>query len=152
MASGKTHARIAGITTVSVCAAAPALVMFGQTTPDIAAGLAIGAACGYFVTPDIDIPHRTHEEWRMIRRLPVLGRLWAAYWAAYGQLFTHRGISHAPFIGTLTRVVYGFWWVVFVPWAQLLPFQYAAWSAFMAWSAQDMLHLAADGFKFQWRI
>jgi len=138
MADGKTHARIAGTGAVVTCIAAPVALVYGHAPPDVAIGAVVGAACGYFATPDLDIPHRTHEEWRMIKRLPVLGRLWAAYWAAYGQLFTHRGISHAPVLGTLTRAGYGFWWLVFVPWGDLMAYQYMMAAAFAAWCVQEI--------------
>ena len=37
-----------------------------------------------------------------------INRLWYYFWHPYGALLTHRGISHCPIIGTLTRVGYIF--------------------------------------------
>ncbi len=35
-----------------------------------------------------------------------LNRFWFYFWAPYGILLTHRGISHMPIVGVLTRVYY----------------------------------------------
>ena len=35
-----------------------------------------------------------------------LNKLWHYLWAPYGFLMTHRGISHYPIVGTLTRIGY----------------------------------------------
>ncbi len=150
MASGRIHARVAGMIAVGATLATPLIA--AQYGTDIGLGVAGGAWAGYLVTPDIDIPHRTHEEWRIIRRLPIIGRLWTAWWAAYGQLFTHRGISHAPIIGTVTRIAYALWPLALLPTATLYPFRYMAAAAFTAWCVQDIVHLIADGWRWRWTI
>lgn len=35
-----------------------------------------------------------------------LNRIWYYFWHPYGAIFTHRGVSHWPIIGTLTRAGY----------------------------------------------
>jgi uncharacterized metal-binding protein len=35
-----------------------------------------------------------------------INRVWYCFWHPYGALFTHRGLSHWPIIGTLTRAGY----------------------------------------------
>ena len=148
MASGKTHAKVAGLVFVGTAAASPWI--YSQYGADAAIGAIIGAGCGYIVTPDIDLATLTREENRMRRRFGFLGRLWVAYWAAYGSLMTHRGISHAPVIGTATRAIYGLWWLALVTygtWPVVAPL---ATSAFVAWCIQDIGHLAFDRFGFRW--
>ena len=149
MASGRTHARVAAIVGVSVLLATPVTAQsFGV---DCAAGSAAGALAGYLVTPDIDLITLTREERRMRKRVPVFGRLWVAYWAAYGSFFTHRGVSHWPIIGTMTRAAYAFWWVplMFDPMPVSQSFVVAM---FASWALQDFFHLAFDKFGIRWRI
>lgn len=50
-----------------------------------------GILTGLAITPDLDLAEAFDDE---------------ASWSLYGVLFKHRGISHWPVIGTLTRVVY----------------------------------------------
>ncbi|MBC8550877.1 MAG: DUF2227 family putative metal-binding protein [Candidatus Brocadiales bacterium] len=54
----------------------------------------MGMFLGVFVTPDLDL----YENCR--------GTFWCWFWKPYGKMFRHRGISHTPIIGTLTRIVY----------------------------------------------
>ena len=153
MASGKVHARVAvGV----MCVTAAVSPYIAQSISVYAAGgAAAGAVAGWLVTPDADIPHRTHDERRMIRRLGFAGRLWVAYWAPYGQLFTHRGISHVPFLGTLTRALYALWWLPFVvdalpvPVPVPVPFVVAM---LAAWCVQDLAHIAADGWDYNFKL
>ena len=148
MASGKTHAKVAGIVFVGTVAATPWLAIhYGDGS---AIGAVIGAVCGYVVTPDIDLATLTREEHRMRRRFGFLGRLWVAYWAPYGSMMTHRGISHAPVIGTLTRALYSFWWLI--PWLSTVWDDNATLFGFLFlfWCAQDIGHLAFDRFGFRW--
>ncbi len=59
----------------------------------------------FFMSPDIDIPQsRASRRWRMLRCL----------WYPYQALFKHRGISHIPVIGTLTRLLYIIFLVTFL--------------------------------------
>ena len=91
---------------------------------------AIGDLCGGIIEPDWDQTMITSSEWRVIKKLtvvPVLGHLAAGVWVgitgAYAMLFgymgtmfpkgslprkwfTHRGISHWPIVGTLSRLAY----------------------------------------------
>lgn len=52
-----------------------------------------GMLLGVFVNPDLDIAEKLRGWWGFI-------------WKIYGKLFRHRGISHFPVFGTLTRVIY----------------------------------------------
>lgn len=50
-----------------------------------------GILTGVVITPDMDLAENFKGE---------------PFWYLYGRLFKHRGISHAPVVGTLTRVLY----------------------------------------------
>ena len=166
MASGKVHARVA--TTVLITTAALAVVNVAEGDSPILWGtLLAGEMLGLLLTPDIDLPGRTHEEWRLLKRLPIIGKLWLMFWAGYGQGFKHRGVSHWPIIGTATRLLWLFsplllfnlglaimeglgwadvyWW----PGTGLLMVPGAIWLAFLAgWVIQDLFHLLLDGMLF----
>lgn len=144
MADGRTHAQTAEKVAIALSASA---IPVGYYTNE-AAALAImaGAVCGWLMTPDLDIPHRTHEESRMWRLSPILGVIWQTYWKPYALLIPHRHwLSHAPGVGTAIRMLYIGWplplLVPSIDWWLVL-------SAFVAWSIQDVAHLAADG----WRV
>ena len=50
-----------------------------------------GILTGVVITPDMDLAENFSGE---------------PFWYLYGRLFKHRGISHWPVIGTLTRMIY----------------------------------------------
>lgn len=54
-----------------------------------------------FLSPDLDLLHsRPARRWGPLRFL----------WWPYARLFRHRGLSHHPFLGPLTRFLYlGLW-------------------------------------------
>ncbi len=83
----------------------------------------------YGVYPDQDVHRvRIYPE----RRYRIWGSI-LYYWSLpYGHLFKHRGISHAPIIGTLTRVLFmGLWGIPVLMWFAGMPWwdiaQYSAW-------------------------
>ena len=151
MPSGKTHERL-GLIALGV--AAPVVLIQGWDPL-----LLVGGGFGVLVTPDLDLPTKTHEEDRMMM-IPLFGNFWIAFWSSYGWWFSHRGISHFPVLGTLTRV---FWLVrpflvlglalffleknevirilvkpeeaLIKPW--MLVF-------FLGWTCQDLVHEIAD--------
>lgn len=61
----------------------------------------------FFLHPDVDLA-------RNIRLFSLKGLLTLPF-RPYSYLFRHRGISHMPIIGTLTRVLWlmGFMWLLF---------------------------------------
>jgi len=104
MSSGKTHAKI------SMCAAPVTAIVVAITTHNVWNGALAGAGCvlGVIVSPDLDVDHRTYSE----TVLPgVLGWVWTVYWWPYSRMFKHRESSHWVIIGTVLRVLYGFWWL-----------------------------------------
>ena len=161
MPSGKVHATIAS--TVGVAGAI--YILDAPLRPEVKAGALLGLFAGWAMTPDLDIPSRTYEETRLLNWIPLFGRLWVTFWAGYGQFFHHRGVSHWPVIGTLTRM---FWLVrhlvFFVLALGLLSWMGVAdvvlhvnvdvggfltspffVSFAFAWMTQDLMHEMADG-------
>jgi uncharacterized metal-binding protein len=61
----------------------------------------------FFLHPDLDLA-------RNVRLLSLKGLLTFPF-RPYSYLFRHRGISHMPVVGTLTRILWllGFLWVLF---------------------------------------
>jgi uncharacterized metal-binding protein len=83
MPSGKTH-RIATLVL--------ALGAFGVENP-VRYFLVGGCLAGLVITPDLDQSERRTS-------------LVSVLFYPYGKMFRHRGVSHWPVIGTLTRVAY----------------------------------------------
>lgn len=65
-----------------------------------------GGALTLLVNPDTDQEAISRNERKLIRNTLGLGFIWLALWHPYAVLFRHRGISHVPVIGTLTRMAY----------------------------------------------
>lgn len=103
MASGKIH--ITGTLLLTPLTAGLAWHLTGGDVPTTALASA-GCLSGVIISPDLDMANRTISETVVIRWLGVLGYLWMVLWKPYACLHKHRGISHVPLIGTLTRVGY----------------------------------------------
>lgn len=153
MSDGITHRNIA-LAVEGVVLVAP-LIM----PTDFAIGAVIGGCIGVLITPDIDHEMRTVEESRWYHLGPVVGKAWQVLWSPYPILFRHRGWSHTPVIGTLSRLI--------VLWFQLLAYSLAigfvtgidmlGWwrgifyvrpdiliGVFGAWCLQDIVHGITD--------
>lgn len=102
--TGKEHEKIA--ITLWAPATVASWAAYANGYQDIAVGIALGAFSGFLITPDIDINATTREEYRLYKIFWPLGLIWQNLWAPYGLLFAHRGWSHTPVVGTLTRVTY----------------------------------------------
>lgn len=102
--TGKEHEKIALLILAPTVATSWVLYLNGYQ--EIAGGAALGAFTGLLVTPDIDLNTTTREEYRLYKLFWPLGFVWQNLWAPYGLAFSHRGWSHTPVIGTLTRVAY----------------------------------------------
>lgn len=108
MSSGKTHAK------ASLSVAIPATVGAIYLTSDIVPGLLCGIGCvlGILLSPDLDVDHKTISETILPEPLETLFYLW---WLPYAKIMKHRSkMSHAPLISTILRVLYAFWWLIFV--------------------------------------
>jgi uncharacterized metal-binding protein len=89
----------------------------------------------FFLHPDVDLA-------RNIRLFSLKGLLTLPF-RPYSYLFAHRGISHMPLIGTLTRVV---WLWLFLALMQVplnLNWEYAGFGI-AGLAAADMIHVMLD--------
>lgn len=74
--------------------------------------LFISAGCllGIIVSPDLDLDFVFNISSTIFLRIPLVGwiltYIWSAFWHPYAYAFRHRGSSHTPIIGTITRVSY----------------------------------------------
>lgn len=92
MSSGKAHDKVC--TFVGCGMAALTVAAYGADCIPFIAGYAAGTI---WLSPDIDLAHSLPS-----KRLGFLSVLW---WP-YRKASRHRGFSHLPIIGTLSRVVY----------------------------------------------
>jgi len=133
MANGKEHLfvnTIVGTTYV--------FTFYNQVERNTFLYVTIGMLIGGLITPDYDLETILTKE--MIKKVPIIGRLWCAYWKPYADNFTHRGVSHDPIIGTLTRAVYGFWWLF----AFFDPPEKFIYYVMVGWYIQDFSHYILD--------
>jgi len=107
MASGKTHERLT-IKTLPLAVFLGGIAACGGHDVALFA-LPIGHAMGIIIGPDLDLRTRTRAE-RHLQRIALLtwpllimSTLYAIVFGSGRWPFTHRGISHWPVIGTLTR-------------------------------------------------
>jgi uncharacterized metal-binding protein len=164
MADGKTHSR-AGVIFIGATSVLSTVYIRHAVNNEFALSLMAGSILGWLMPPDLDLPNRTHDEHRIMNLNPILGRLWVGFWASYGQVFGHRGISHWPIIGTLTRILWLFrHLILFVVFLALLetanyidinvdflniePNLYVLGGILIGWIGQDLVHLALDGILF----
>lgn len=103
MASGRTH-----MAATLVLAPITAMATWNLTGGDAVTTAIAGTGClsGILISPDLDMAGRTISETLLLRWNVLLGRLWVALWFPYALLSKHRGLSHVPVFGTLSRVMY----------------------------------------------
>ncbi len=90
MPSGRVHEA------VNLLALPPTLFVLPDQLSKVtfAAGYLVGT---FWLTPDLDLTRsRPAHRWGLLRLL----------WLPYAWLFPHRGLSHRPFLGALTRLLY----------------------------------------------
>lgn len=90
-----------------------------------------------FLHPDLDLA-------RNIRLFSLKGLLTFPF-RPYSYLFRHRGISHMPLIGTLTRVLWllGFFWVI--GWVIPIHFEQPyVWFGLAGLALADLSHVLLD--------
>jgi uncharacterized metal-binding protein len=119
MPNGEVHAQAASSVAWTVSAAATYEVMTGDPfTQVVAAGIILGVWGGYFVDPDLDMPHKhTITEQRIWRYNRALGILWGAYWYPYARLTGHHGRgSHWIIVGTIPRFLLLWWPLLWLTW------------------------------------
>lgn len=103
MATGSQHA--AGTLVLTPITAAGA---WWLTNGDMTTAVIAGAGClsGLLISPDLDMEGVTNSEYWLVRWTLGLGWLWVMLWYPYAVIARHRGLSHAPLIGTIGRVLY----------------------------------------------
>ncbi len=117
--------------------------------------MAVGAASSVILSPDLDNSY-SMARLRLTRRGGLVAQAWCT---VYDRLFRHRGLSHVPVIGTLTRLA----WLV-GPLAILAFLCYLSpppveWWPVLWWMGglmlADILHVAMDwtgtAIKRKWR-
>ena len=149
MPSGRVHD---GVNTVLTLAVGPVAYAGGFDVADIVLFTLGSLFATYYLSPDLDL-----EGTRPVRRW---GRL-SFIWKPYSSVVPHRGISHYPIVGILTRLgylflVFALFWFSLVgllhylglspprldPYAVLKP---RVWGPFLAGALfADTLHIAMD--------
>jgi uncharacterized metal-binding protein len=132
MPSGEVHAGTSKALTVPLLFGVPFLAerLPGDLLPLIAGFAAGGGAiAGIFLSPDLDIDHKTISETWLIKAGWLFGYLFFAYWYPYARLIAHRSAwSHAPLFSTLLRVLYTVWpLLLFSEYRALLFTEFWAW-------------------------
>ncbi len=149
MPSGKVHDTV---NTVLTFATVPVAYNHGFEVSDIVLFVLGSLFATYYLSPDLDL-----EGTRPVKRWGHLSFIWKPY----SSVVPHRGVSHYPIVGILTRLGYLFlvftvFWFAFVgflhyaglspprldPYVILKP---GVWGPFMAGALfADTLHIAMD--------
>ncbi len=112
MPAGKTHLKVellVLLAVVTLAGAANAYFELAAWDGEFKV-LAIAFGCAYlfsalFLSPDLDLARSDpHNRWGALR----------VCWIPYAKLFRHRGYSHNPLIGPLSRLLYLLLWVALV--------------------------------------
>ena len=133
MASGKDHFLVNSFVGLTLSTS-----LYEEINYDQFLFITIGLFIGTIITPDYDLETILTKE--IIKKVPIIGSLWNTYWKLYAKNFTHRGVSHDPIIGTLTRAIYGFWWIFFFSDIQTNTMLYVL----SGWYIQDFSHYILD--------
>jgi uncharacterized metal-binding protein len=108
MPSGKTHLKVELFSLAGFAAIACGANAFFELVDweDEFKALALVFSCAYLfsallLSPDLDLARSDpHNRWGLLR----------ICWIPYAKLFRHRGLSHNPLLGPLSRLVYlGLW-------------------------------------------
>lgn len=139
MPLGPAHTSATVVTSGLACLAAAALIYQTQRVEWLM--LPVGAMAGLLLSPDLDINNGSISDYHARRIGCLFAFVWYWYWRPYAWVMKHRGVSHAPILGTAVRLVYCFWWMPLVvnplPWAWI-----ATGAAGLA--IVDLLHIFMD--------
>ncbi|MDW8293267.1 MAG: DUF2227 family putative metal-binding protein [Anaerolineae bacterium] len=137
--TGEQHAKLHAAVGIGLSCGAIALISQCAPCADETMLALLGYALGAVVTPDWDLPRtRAHA---LMRRVPIVGWALVAYARLYARIFAHRGISHLPIIGTLTRAA---WLLAPLVAFGLRPPTHAVMLVVAGLSAADVVHLIGD--------
>jgi uncharacterized metal-binding protein len=117
--------------------------------PTVGAGVAFGYLLGRWCDPDWDQVGISAAEGRIIKDFKIVGNVIVGYTTIYGSIFRkmHRSvITHFPFLSTVARLAYLFWWLYF-----LIPVLYdtqivVGICVWLGLSVADMIHWVLDKF------
>jgi len=117
-----------------------------------------GYLLGSFIEPDLDQYAITTSEARLYKWFKDVGAFIVGYFTWYAYRFKHRGISHFPVIGTLTRWIWMFfpfmiYWILSGNYDGFLILK-NKWLIYMfiGNSISDLLHIGADRDWFVMKI
>jgi len=83
------------------------------------------------MSPDIDLPHsKPSKRWKILK----------VFWGPYRKIFKHRGASHLPIVGTLTRLLYVFFVVMFIYFVLIGIMSFANYSDYFIKSSDTFLN------------
>ena len=114
--------------------------------PLLSFGSLAGYFLGQFVDPDLDLVGITSAEGRMLRKIPLVGGLFVAYWTIYGAVFRqyHRSfLTHGFIISTVIRFIYAFWWIALLKYTETW-FLLVIAGMFIGLLFSDSLHIWVD--------
>lgn len=150
MPSGEVHADTSKALTVPLMLGVPFLAeeLPGDLLPLIAGFAAGGGSLvGIFLSPDLDIDHKTISETILIEKGKLFGYLFFVYWYPYARLIAHRSTwSHTPLLGTFIRLLYALWpLLIFAEYRALLFREFWAW-VLLGLVVSDTAHWLMDTF------
>jgi len=153
MPSGRTHLRIEAVLLFGWTALAGYLLSIRILSVDLVVAFVL--AYGFsmlFLSPDLDLARsRASRRWGVARVI----------WLPYALLFRHRGLSHHPLVGPLTRIVYlaslsALAWVIVLlvsgrPARILLPSLEILGATLAGFYLPNVTHVTADAVVSIWR-
>ena len=122
----------------------------------------VGAITGIIISPDLDVDAGNISNKIIRNKIGWFAeRIWSVFWSGYGKSFKHgRFASHFPVFSTTVRVLYAYFWLIFIPhfliWL-LIPVSWElmfvlSWYAKIFWNfwffyglaSSDLIHQALD--------
>lgn len=126
---------------------------------DLSLAAAVGSLIGTVVTPDYDLDSALPRSF--MTRIPFVSLMWGMMWWPYQRSVKHRSwVSHSPFVSTVLRALYMFFWFSAVSLLLLVMGITNVWAydavlwmgenfqivmmVFFCWMFQDLVHLFQD--------
>lgn len=157
MPDGKTHLKLWRVfypLAVCVSLVLGVYIFYFSGFYSLGIGVAISILFGYFlgefIDPDWDEMSATNSEGRLVK-IPVIGVLVYGISSIYGAIFRrhHRSfLTHFPFVSTLIRLLFVFWWFIPLYYFNIIPYSeiqgYAWLGIWTGLSIADTIHYCAD--------
>lgn len=103
MPSGTIHLKLNSIVGIPILAGIGAFAPSNEMALSIGSGYVIGSI---LMTPDLDTNGADLNEKNAVTIFGVFGNLWKWFWLPYAKIANHRGLSHAPLVGSFLRAIY----------------------------------------------